>query len=90
MNRHVTRFEPPFVVFLGDITQEIYGKTGLGLVQWRPEHCVGQLRLPGCGVDAGVPDLDVAAAVAAVVLGKTSCGSPLSGSTLLSYERCSG
>lgn len=78
MNRHVTRFEPPFVVFLGDITQDIYGKTGLGLVQWRPEHCVGQLRLPGCGVDAGVPDLDVAAAVAAgartLIVGSAAVG----------------
>ncbi len=61
----VIEFESPFVVFLGDSKGEIYVKTGLGLVQWRGEDCVGQLRLPGCDVDAGVPDLTVAAAVGA-------------------------
>jgi uncharacterized NAD-dependent epimerase/dehydratase family protein len=52
-------FGTPFVVFMGDIGNPVYGKTGLGLVQWRPEECLGQIRLPGCSVDAGVADLDV-------------------------------
>jgi uncharacterized NAD-dependent epimerase/dehydratase family protein len=55
-------FESPFVVFLGDIVDELQGKTGLGLVQWRREGCLGQLRLPGCRIDAGVPDLTIATA----------------------------
>lgn len=55
-------FQTPFVVFFGDIDDESWGKTGLGLVQWRREGCIGQVRLAGCGVDAGVPDLTVSAA----------------------------
>ena len=55
-------FAVPFVVFFGDVADESDGKTGLGLVQWRGEDCVGQIRLPGCGADAHVPDLTVAAA----------------------------
>jgi hypothetical protein len=55
-------FGTPFVVFMGDIDNPVYGKTGLGLVQWRPEDCLGQIRLPGCSVDAGVADWDVASA----------------------------
>lgn len=55
-------FETPFVVFLGDITDAIQGKTGLGLVQWRRDECLGQVRLDGCRIDAGVPDLSIAGA----------------------------
>jgi len=62
MNPSLVRIRTPFVVFLGDINDEIYGKTGFGVVQWRREDCVGQVRLPGCKVDTGVPDRDVAGA----------------------------
>lgn len=62
MTALVIRFEAPFVVFFGDIGDEIYGKTGLGLVEWRRSDCLGQLRLPGCSIDAGVPDVTIAAA----------------------------
>ena len=78
MSQTVTEFEFPYVVFFGDIADEIYGKTGLGLVQWRPEGCVGQIRLTGCQVDAGVPDLDVASARAAgtrsLIVGSAAIG----------------
>jgi uncharacterized NAD-dependent epimerase/dehydratase family protein len=71
-------FDPPFVVFFGDIADDTYGKTGLGLVQWRGAACVGQLRLPGCGVDAGVRDLTVAQAVQAgartLIIGSAAVG----------------
>jgi uncharacterized NAD-dependent epimerase/dehydratase family protein len=74
----VIQFESPFVVFLGDITAEIFAKTGLGLVQWRAGECVGQVRLPGAGIDAGVPDVDVAAAKAAgartLIVGSAAVG----------------
>jgi uncharacterized NAD-dependent epimerase/dehydratase family protein len=59
VSRQLIQFDLPYVVFLGDITDDTYAKTGLGLVQWRREGCSGQVRLAGCSVDAGVPDLDV-------------------------------
>ncbi len=84
MNEQLVHFSSPFAVFFGDIAGEIYGKTGLGLVQWRRSECVGQVRLPGCGVDAGVPDLDVAGAVAArartLIIGSAAVGGGIPGS----------
>lgn len=54
----------PYLVFLADIAEATYAKTGLGVAQWCPEKCLGQLRLPGCAVDAGLPDMDVTTAAA--------------------------
>jgi uncharacterized NAD-dependent epimerase/dehydratase family protein len=76
-------FATPFVVFFGDIDDDSWGKTGLGLVQWRPESCAGQLRLPGCRIDAGVPELSVAAAKAAgvrtLIIGSAAVGGGVPG-----------
>jgi uncharacterized NAD-dependent epimerase/dehydratase family protein len=55
----------PYLIFLADIEEHTYAKTGLGVAQWCPDKCVGQLRLPGCRVDAGLPEMDIAAAAAA-------------------------
>jgi uncharacterized NAD-dependent epimerase/dehydratase family protein len=78
MSRNVTRFESPFVVFFGDVAQEAFGKTGLGLVDWRGDQCLGQIRLAGCKVNAGVKDVDVAGAVAAgaksLIIGSAAVG----------------
>lgn len=49
----------PYIVFLGDIDDPGYAKTGFGLVQWRPSACVAQLRFDNCEVDLGLPDIDV-------------------------------
>jgi uncharacterized NAD-dependent epimerase/dehydratase family protein len=74
-------FGSPFVVFMGDIADGVYGKTGLGLVQWRPEDCLGQIRLPGCTVDTGVPDVTVAdakgAGVRTLIVGSAAVGGRL-------------
>jgi uncharacterized NAD-dependent epimerase/dehydratase family protein len=61
----VILIEQPFIVFLGDVADESSAKTGLGLVQWRREGCLGQLRLPGSTIDAGVPELSITEAKAA-------------------------
>lgn len=58
---------PPYLVFLGDEEVSLMAKTGFGLVQWRRELCAGQLRLPGCKVDLGIPDMTTAEAAAAGV-----------------------
>ncbi|MTI19236.1 DUF1611 domain-containing protein [Rhodobacteraceae bacterium RKSG542] len=55
---------PPYLLFLGDVKDNLAAKTGLGIVDWRPEWCVGQLRLEGCNADAGIDDLSIDNAVA--------------------------
>src|SRR6185503_20893067 len=54
----------PYLIFLADVTEHVYAKTGLGVAQWCRERCIGQLRLRGCAVDAGLPDMDVKTAAA--------------------------
>ena len=58
------QLKTPYLIFLGDVTDATDAKTGLGVAQWCPEKCLGQLRLPGCVADANLPDLDVATAKA--------------------------
>ena len=53
---------PPHLLFLGDIKNPLDAKTAMGVLAWRPEHCIGQFRLPGCQVDLGLPDLNPAEA----------------------------
>jgi len=47
-------------MFLGDVPDQLAAKTAHGIVDWRPELCLDQLRLPGCGADLGIPDLTIA------------------------------
>ena len=56
--------QPPHLLFLGDVVNPLDAKTAMGVLDWRPEDCIGQFRLPGCGVDLGLPDLTPEAAVA--------------------------
>jgi uncharacterized NAD-dependent epimerase/dehydratase family protein len=53
----------PYLLFLGDARDQLAAKTAAGVVDWRRDWCVGQMRLPGCGADVGLPDMDVAEAV---------------------------
>lgn len=52
------QLKPPFLLFLGDASDQLAAKTAAGIVDWRREWCTGQLRLPGCKVDLGLDDLD--------------------------------
>jgi uncharacterized NAD-dependent epimerase/dehydratase family protein len=47
----------PYLLFLGDAPDIATAKTAAGIREWRGELCAGQLRLPGCRVDLGLPDL---------------------------------
>ncbi|MCP4300698.1 MAG: DUF1611 domain-containing protein, partial [Gammaproteobacteria bacterium] len=49
---------------VGDEHERTNAKTGIGIVQWRPELVAGQLRFPECQIDLGVPDLSIREAVA--------------------------
>src|SRR5918993_1008601 len=52
----------PYLLFLGDAPDIATAKTAAGIRRWRPELCAGQLRLPDCRVDLGLPDLTAAQA----------------------------
>ena len=44
----------PYLLFIGDAHDELAAKTAIGVLDWCPDDCVGQFKLPGC-----VPDLDI-------------------------------
>lgn len=55
----------PYLVFLGDAHDRLAAKTAIGVAHWRPEACLGQVRLPGCAADLGLPDMTIAEAARA-------------------------
>ncbi|MEK9752879.1 MAG: N-acetyltransferase DgcN [Rhodospirillaceae bacterium] len=55
----------PYLMFLGDAPDQLAAKTAGGVVHWRPDICIGQLRLPGCNADLGLQDMDLEAAAKA-------------------------
>lgn len=48
--------EAPYLVFIGEAHDALAAKTGFALVDWCPDRVLGQLRLPGCATDLGVPE----------------------------------
>ena len=59
--------DAPYLMFLGDVPDQLAAKTAQGIVDWRAEWCLGQWRLPGCKADLGIPDMSIAQAKAAGV-----------------------
>ena len=49
----------PYLLFLGDAADQLAAKTANGIAVWRPAWCLGQLRLPNCHADLGLPDMDL-------------------------------
>ena len=56
--------ETPYLLFLGDAPDALAAKVAQGIRDWRPEHCVGQLRLEGCNADMKIDDLSIEEAIA--------------------------
>ncbi|MFV0449615.1 MAG: N-acetyltransferase DgcN [Vibrio sp.] len=52
----------PYLLFLGDAADSLAAKVAQGVKTWRPEYCVGQLRLKACNADVGLDDLNIAQA----------------------------
>jgi uncharacterized NAD-dependent epimerase/dehydratase family protein len=52
----------PYLLFLGDTDSLLSAKTASGIAHWRPERCLGQLRLSSATVDLGLPDMTIGAA----------------------------
>ncbi len=53
----------PYLLFLGDAPDALAAKVAQGIKDWRPELCVGQLRLEGCKADMGLEDLTIEQAI---------------------------
>jgi len=53
------RLRQPYLLFLGDAPDMMSAKTASGIAVWRPQSCLGQLRLPGCAADVGLADLSL-------------------------------
>ncbi|MFK7889909.1 MAG: N-acetyltransferase DgcN [Granulosicoccus sp.] len=53
----------PYLLFLGDAPDALSVKVAQGVRDWRPEHCIGQLRQPGCKADVQLPQLSIEAAI---------------------------
>ncbi|MGY6534454.1 MAG: N-acetyltransferase DgcN [Pararhodobacter sp.] len=74
--------ETPYLLFLGDAPDPLAAKVAQGIKDWRPEYALGQLRLPGCKADMGIPDMTLAEARAAgvktVVIGVANRGGVIS------------
>jgi uncharacterized NAD-dependent epimerase/dehydratase family protein len=75
------RVAAPYLMFLGDVPDQLAAKTAQGIVDWRPEWCLGQLRLPGCQADLGIADMTIASAVAhgarTMIIGVANAGGVL-------------
>ena len=54
------QIEKPYLMFIGDVQDQLAAKTAAGIVDWRRDWCVGQMRLPGCKADLGLDDVSVA------------------------------
>lgn len=57
MGQSTVDLKPPYLIFIGDEDRTAYAKTALGVVQWRRELCLGQLRLSNTATDLGLPDM---------------------------------
>jgi D-glutamate N-acetyltransferase len=71
----------PYLMFIGDAPDQLAAKTADGVAVWRPEACLGQLRLPGCKADLRLPDMTIEeaakAGVKTVIVGTTNRGGVL-------------
>ncbi|MEC9345338.1 MAG: N-acetyltransferase DgcN [Pseudomonadota bacterium] len=77
------RFEikSPYLMFLGDVHDQLAAKTATGVVHWRRPDCIGQVRFPDCKADLGLPDMTIAEGRAAgaqtLVIGAVNPGGRL-------------
>jgi uncharacterized NAD-dependent epimerase/dehydratase family protein len=74
----------PYLLFLGDIAEPGFAKTAFGLVEWAPEHCIGELEFAGTVLSTGLPRMSAAEGLArgakAVVIGVAHPGGALADS----------
>ncbi|MEX2647862.1 MAG: N-acetyltransferase DgcN [Alphaproteobacteria bacterium] len=49
--------DAPYLLFLGDARDDLAAKSARGVLVWRPEKCLGQMRLDGCRTTLGLPEM---------------------------------
>lgn len=47
----------PYLIFVGDIAEPAYAKTAIGLRDWAPERCIGEVALGESSLSVGLPKL---------------------------------
>jgi len=61
----MTTIAKPYLLFLGDAPDALAAKTAIGVHQWRPNDCVGQIRLQGCQPALDLDEMTIAEGAAA-------------------------
>lgn len=76
----------PYLLFLGDTTEQTYAKTAFGLRDWAADRCLGEWSCDGATVSTGLPRLTPKEARArgarALVIGVANIGGMISDSWL--------
>lgn len=49
----------PYVLFLGDVEDNLAAKVASGINDWRGSDCVGQIRLDGCKASIDLPQISI-------------------------------
>ncbi len=83
--------EAPYLLFLGDAADQLAAKVARGIADWRPDRCLGQIRLPDCQADLGLADLTIKEAQArgarTLIVGVANRGGVISDSWLTVFEQ---
>ena len=68
----------PYLIFLGEETNDGYAKTGFGIVEWRRSLCRGQMSLKNGTVNLGLPPMTIKEAavanVGSLIIGTAAIG----------------
>jgi uncharacterized NAD-dependent epimerase/dehydratase family protein len=76
------KLKTPYLMFLGDAPDQLGAKTAQGVVDWRPDICIGQIKLDGCNADLGLTDMTLEGGVEAgaktLIVGITNRGGVIS------------
>lgn len=70
--------EQPYLLFVGDALDRLAAKSAVGVWEWRPELCVGQVRLEGCQAHLPIPEMTAeegaAAGAKTMIVGVANAG----------------
>jgi uncharacterized NAD-dependent epimerase/dehydratase family protein len=79
----------PYLLFVGDARDKLAAKSAAGVLQWRPELCVGQVWLDGCRADLDLRAMSVeegaAAGARTLLIGVANAGGTIPGHWLETF-----